>query len=117
MLEVPSRTLGMSAGYSKGRLSMSWRVSRASDWINYDRLSLLSDFVSGKNALVGSELRAYWKNYDGVTRVGGRLGYSFARGIAFTLDGENLLNEQRGEPDNVTVLPGRTLSAGLRLRF
>jgi iron complex outermembrane receptor protein len=37
--------------------------------------------------------------------------------MTFTLDGENLLNEQRGEPDNVTVLPGRTLSAGLRLRF
>ncbi len=33
------------------------------------------------------------------------------------IDGENLLDEQRGEPDNVTVLPGRTLSAGLRLSF
>jgi iron complex outermembrane receptor protein len=117
MLEVPARTVGVSAGYNLGKLSMSWRVSRASDWINYDRLSLLSDFASGKNTLVGSELRSYWKNYNGVTRVGGRLGYDFARGFAFTLDGENLLNAQRGEPDNVTVLPGRTLSAGLRLRF
>jgi iron complex outermembrane receptor protein len=52
-----------------------------------------------------------------VTRIGGRIGYSFSRGMTFTLDGENLLNEQRGEPDNITVLPGRTLSAGLRLRF
>jgi iron complex outermembrane receptor protein len=99
---------------------MSWRVSRASDWINYDRLALLSAFASDKNdpgQFVGSQLRSYWKKYDGVTRIGGRIGYSLSRGMTFTLDGENLLNEQRGEPDNVTVLPGRTLSAGLRLRF
>jgi iron complex outermembrane receptor protein len=120
MLEVPARTLGVNAGYNHGRLSMSWRVSRASDWINYDRLSLLSAFASDKNDLgqfVGSQLRSYWKTYDGVTRIGGRIGFALARGMSFTLDGENLLDEQRGEPDNVTVLPGRTLSAGLRLKF
>ena len=99
---------------------MSWRVSRASDWINYDRLALLSAFASDKTDVgqfIGPELRSYWRKYDGVTRVGGRLGLSLSRGVAFTLDGENLLDEQRGEPDNVTVLPGRTLSAGLRLSF
>jgi iron complex outermembrane receptor protein len=120
MLEVPAKTFGVNAGYALGRLSMSWRVSRASDWINYDRLALLSAFASDKNdpgQFVGSQLRSYWKKYDGVTRIGGRIGYSLSRGMTFTLDGENLLNEQRGEPDNVTVLPGRTLSAGLRLRF
>jgi len=120
MLEVPAKTLGVNAGYNLGRLSMSWRVSRASDWINYDRLALLSAFASEKNDIglfVGPQLRSYWKTYDGVTRIGGRIGYSFFRGMTFTLDGENLLNEQRGEPDNITVLPGRTLSAGLRLRF
>jgi iron complex outermembrane receptor protein len=37
--------------------------------------------------------------------------------MSLMLDGENLLDEQRGEPDNITVLPGRTLSAGLRVRF
>lgn len=120
MLEVPARTVGLSAGYSTSRLSMSWRVSRASDWINYDRIALFTDFASDdSNAedFVGSELRSYWKAYDGVTRVGGRASYLIARGMSLTLDGENLLNEQRGEPDNVTVLPGRTLSAGLRLKF
>lgn len=120
MLEVPARTFGVNTAYNRGRFSMSWRVSRASDWINYDRLALLSAFASNKNDVsqfVGPELRSYWTKYDGVTRVGGRFGLTLSRGIAFTLDGENLLNEQRGEPDNVTVLPGRTLSAGLRLRF
>jgi hypothetical protein len=37
--------------------------------------------------------------------------------MTFSVDGENLLDEQRGEPDNITVLPGRTVSAGLRLSF
>jgi iron complex outermembrane recepter protein len=120
MLEVPARTAGLSAGYMKGRLSTSWRVSRASDWVNYDRLALLTAFAGDDTDIrrfAGSELRSYWKTYDGVTRVGGRVAYSLARGMSFTLDGENLLDEQRGEPDNVTVLPGRTLSAGLRLKF
>jgi iron complex outermembrane receptor protein len=120
MLEVPARTFGMNAGYAKGRLSMSWRVSRASDWVNYDRLSLLSAFAtenSESGDFVGPELRSYWKQYSGVTRVGGRVGLTVSRGMSLMLDGENLLDEQRGEPDNITVLPGRTLSAGLRVRF
>ena len=120
MLEVPARTFGLNAGYARRKMSMSWRISRASDWINYDRLSLLSAFASDTAAsarLVGSELRSYWRQYDGVTRVGGRATFSLAHGMSFTLDGENLLDEQRGEPDNITVLPGRTLSAGLRVKF
>ncbi|HEX6574279.1 MAG TPA: TonB-dependent receptor [Gemmatimonadaceae bacterium] len=120
MLEVPARTVGLSAGYAQGRLSMSWRVSRASDWINYNRLALLTAFASEENDIqkfVGSELRSYWAQYDGVTRLGGRVGVAISRGMTFTLDGDNLLDEQRGEPDNVTVLPGRTLTAGLRVKF
>ena len=120
MLEVPAHTYGVNAGYSRGRLSMSWSLSRASDWINYDRLALLSAFASEENAIqgfVGQKLRSYWRTYEGVTRLGGRVGFTLGRGMAFMLDGENLLDEQRGEPDNITVLPGRTLSAGLRVSF
>lgn len=120
MLEVPARTFGVNASYTHSRVSMSWRVSRASDWVNYDRLALLSAFASettDPRTFIGSDLRTYWRTYDGVTRLGGRIGIGVARGMTFTLDGENLLDEQRGEPDNVTVLPGRALSAGLRLSF
>jgi iron complex outermembrane recepter protein len=120
MLEVPARTFGVNAGYVKGRLSLSWRMSRASDWINYDRLSLLGAFGDARNEpedFVGPELRSYWKQYSGVTRLGGRVGLTVSRGMSIMIDGENLLDEQRGEPDNITVLPGRTLSAGLRLSF
>lgn len=120
MLEVPARTFGVNALYAERGWSMSWRVSRASDWINYDRLALLSAFSSENSdvrSFIGPELRPYWRNYAGVTRIGGRLGMEVRRGMTLTLDGENLLDQQRGEPDNVTILPGRTISAGLRLHF
>jgi iron complex outermembrane receptor protein len=120
MLEVPARTFGLNAGYTQGRWSMSWRLSRASDWINYDRVALLTSFAAPDHDpqdFVGQNLRSYWMKYDGVTRVGGRMAVSFGKGMSFSLDGENLLDEQRGEPDNITVLPGRTVSAGLAVRF
>jgi hypothetical protein len=31
--------------------------------------------------------------------------------------GENLLNHQRDEPDNITVVPGRTILTGIRVKF
>jgi hypothetical protein len=33
------------------------------------------------------------------------------------VSGENLLNRQQGEPDNITVVPSRTLSLGLKARL
>ena len=113
MLEVPARTMGLNASYTSGRWFAAWNVARASDWINYDRLALLRR----NDPLVGGELRSYWRTYEGVTRMGGRVGVGLLRGVTLTLDGENLLDEQRGEPDNVTVLPGRTVSAGLSVSF
>src|ERR1019366_8703099 len=102
------------------RWSTSWNMSRASDWINYDRIALASAFANNNMPLddfIGQKLRTYWKHYDGVTRLGARAGLLLGHGMTFTIDGENLLDEQRGEPDNITVLPGRTVSAGLRLSF
>ena len=120
MLEVPARTYGLNASFSQSRWSTSLNVSRASDWINYDRIALASAFANNNMPLqdfIGWKLRSYWKNYGGVTRVGARAGLLIGRGMTFTVDGENLLDEQRGEPDNITVLPGRTVSAGLRFSF
>jgi iron complex outermembrane receptor protein len=39
------------------------------------------------------------------------------RGVALTIAGDNLLDLQRGEPDNLTVLPGRTVTLGVRTAF
>ena len=120
MLEVPARTFGFNASITQRRWFTAWTVARASDWVNYDRIALAAAFANEAHQLGefwGSQLRTYWRKYDGVTRVGGNLGYNFGRGLAFTVRGENLLDEQEGEPDNITVLPGRTVTAGLRLSF
>ena len=118
MLEVPRQTLSAGAVWTAERWRASVNAARASDWINYDRIGLASAIVRGQqppNDSLGPWLRSYWQRYSGVTR----LRVSFARdlrdGFSLLVSGENLLGEQRGEPDNVTVLPGRTVSIGLRI--
>jgi hypothetical protein len=64
--------------------------------------------------MVGQQLRNYWLKYGGVTRLRASLAKTLFRGLSFTMSGENLLNHQHGEPDNATLVPGRTISFGLR---
>ena len=52
-----------------------------------------------------------------IARVRGTFVHSMRDGLALILTGDNLLGQQLGEPDNVTILPGRTITAGLRARF
>ncbi len=117
MFEVPRSTLGLNGSFSQGRWFASSTVARASNWINYDRLALLRARGAEDIPVIGADLRQYWKTYDGVTRLSGRFGVGLARGMTLTFDGENLLDEQRNEPDNITILPGRTVSAGLSIAF
>jgi iron complex outermembrane receptor protein len=120
MLEVPARTMGLTASLTKRRWFTSWSVSRASDWVNYDRIALAAAFQNTSYPLyefLGPQLRTYWRKYDGVTRLGANFGYTVGRGLSFTIRGENLLDKQEGEPDNITVLPGRTITGGLRISF
>ena len=120
MLEVPQRTLSAGAVWSAERWRLSLNASRASDWINYDRIGLASAIVRDQqppNADLGKWLRSYWRRYDGVTRVRASFSRDVRGGLSVVVSGDNLLGEQRGEPDNVTVLPGRTVSAGLRATF
>ena len=117
MLEVPAKTASISAAWMGGGWSSSVVASRSFDWIDYDRVGLAGAFSNSSQAdtqLVGPELRNYWLEYSGVTRLRASLGRNLFRGFSFTVSGENLLNRQHGEPDNITVVPGRTLSVGLR---
>jgi iron complex outermembrane receptor protein len=117
MLEVPSKTGSLSAAWSVGGWTSFVVASRSWDWIDYDRVALAGAFSNSTQAdaqLVGQELRNYWLKYSGVTRLRASIGRTLYRGLSFTLSGENLLNRQHGEPDNITVVPGRTLSFGLR---
>ena len=117
MLEVPARTGSLSATWLGGGWNGSITASRSWDWIDYDRVGLAGAFSSSTQTdaqLVGQQLRNYWLRYSGVTRLRASFGRTLYRGLSFTINGENLLNRQHGEPDNITVVPGRTLSFGLR---
>ena len=120
MLEVPKRTLSASAVWSAERWRVSVNATRASDWINYDRIGLASAIVRNlqpPNDSLGTWLRSFWRRYDGATRLRASFSRDIRAGLSLTVSGDNLLGGQRGEPDNVTVLPGRTVSAGVRAAF
>jgi iron complex outermembrane recepter protein len=117
MLEVPARTGSVSAAWMGGGWTGSAAASRSWDWIDYDRVALAGAFSNSTQAdvqLVGQQLRNYWLKYSGVTRLRASVGRALFGGLSLNVSGENLLNRQHGEPDNVTVVPGRTLSFGLR---
>ena len=120
MLDVPARTVSLTAGWSSTRWAATVTGYRAEDWISYDRVALLRSLMATTRPsrdFVGPMLRNYWMTYGGVTHLRAMLSRSIRRGIILTLTGDNLLDQQRGEPDNVTVLPGRTFSVGVRAEF
>ena len=120
MLEVPSRTMSIGGSWTgRGWLS-SLTLTRAADWMGYDRVAVADALTSGGLApsdLVGEQLRGYWRRYGGVTRLGASFSRDLFRGLSFVMTGDNLLGQQRGEPDNATVVPGRTVTAGLKAKF
>ena len=113
MLGVPARTVGLNATWSAPAWSTSLGVSRAFDWIGYDRVALAEALSASAEGIPSSGLRGYWRAYDGFTHL--RLGASRALGQGVTLlfSVENLLDRQVGEPDNATVVPGRTVTVGV----
>lgn len=121
MLDVPARTASVAATWSGDRWVGTLGLTRVADWVGYDRLGLAQAVVSRQAPLdpaaLGAWLRSYWLDYPGVTRLRASASRDLGRGLTLVVSGENLLDRQRGEPDNVTVLPGRTLSVGLRASF
>jgi iron complex outermembrane receptor protein len=121
MLEVPARTLSLTASWTRARWSGSLTAARPSDWINYDRLALAWAFANDERPASADEmgvwLRSFWRRYDGVTRLRLATSRELRRGVSLLLSGENLLDQQLGEPDNVTILPGRTITAGIKAAF
>lgn len=118
MLGVPARTASASVSWSASRWDALVGVSRASNWIEYDRLSLAAAYVGFDRATVplyGIDLRGYWRTYEGKTRLRASVSRALGRSLSVVLTGENLLNHQRGEPDNVTIVPGRTITTGVRV--
>ena len=120
MLEVPARTTTVSGSWNGRGWFSSLTLARASDWTGYDRVAIADAITSGGTAardLVGDKLRGFWREYEGVTRLRANFSRDLFRGLSFVMTGDNLLGQQRGEPDNATVVPGRTITAGLKAKF
>jgi iron complex outermembrane receptor protein len=120
MLDVPRYTAGLTASWTAARWSASIGGARAGQWIGYDRAAMAADLASGRRTpeqIAGGALRVYWREYDAISRLRAAFTRELGRRLTLTLTGDNLLDVRRGEPDNLTVLPGRTIAAGLRARL
>ena len=119
-LEVPRQTVSLSANWTGGRMQAGLTLSRASDWVAYDRVAIAAALQKSDEPtadMTGAQLRRFWKSYEGVTRLRGTLSFRLAGQTSFQLAGENLLDIQRGAPDNATIVAGRTLTVGARTVF
>lgn len=119
MLDVPARTASLNATWNATRWSVTTGVTRAEDWIGYDRIAIGTALAEPgqERDIGGARLRNFWTNYGGVTRVRANVSYRVFGDFSALLGGENLLNVQRGSPDNGTVTAGRTLTLGVRTTF
>lgn len=118
VLQVPRRTVSVSATWLGRSWSGSGTLARASDWMNYDWIMLSGDLSDPQMTPPhGAALRSYWRSYPGVTRLRASFARDITTAFGLVVSGDNLLNAQAGEPDNVTIVPGRTLRAGIRARF
>jgi iron complex outermembrane receptor protein len=119
MLQVPARTQSLSATWEARHWRASVGAARALDWVNYDQLALADAVAQDAPSyeLSGPRLRRYWKRYDGGTHLRAAASRDFRDLFTFEISGENLLNYETGEPDNATIIPGRTLMTGVRVRF
>lgn len=116
MLAVPARTASINAAWVADAWSVNVTAARAMDWVNYDRLAM-ADALARDGLDAGPGLRSWWTDYEGITHLRALLTRDLRNGLLLTVSGENLLDNQTGEPDNISVLRGRTISVGLRATF
>ncbi len=120
VLGVPGRAAGLALTWTPHRWQFQLGGTQVADWINYDRLALAATYLRGgtpARGLTGSTLRSYWMSYPEVTRLRASVSHDLTRALTLRFIGDNLLDRQRGEPDNLTIVPGRTLSFGVAARF
>ena len=121
MLAVPARTASLNATWTASRWSAALTATRAKNWINYDRVALAAAYAradgTAQRAEAGWRLRSFWRSYDGDTHLRFSGSRDIGRGLELVVIGDNLLGGQLGEPDNLTIRQGRTMSGGLRASF
>lgn len=114
MLGVPARTASIDASWVASGWSTALMAYRAFDWVNYDRLGLAA---TQPGEVIGGQLRDYWQRYNGSTHLRATFARDLTPSFTLLLSGDNLLDKQTGEPDNLTVVPGRTVSVGVKAAF
>ncbi|HCT58199.1 MAG TPA: hypothetical protein DGD08_13420 [Gemmatimonas aurantiaca] len=120
MFDVPANTISLSASYLVGRFTLATSATRAADWVGYDRARIGSELNgtgAGGQSFEGGMLRNYWTQYEPLTRWRANVTYRLRGDLSIVTGGDNLLNVQRGAPDNATVTAGRTLTFGRRTIF
>jgi outer membrane receptor protein involved in Fe transport len=120
MLGVPARSGSATAAWTATSWSASLTAYRASSWVNYDRLGIATAAAADNtpaNGLMGPQLRSFWRTYEGNTHLGASASRDLTRRVSVLLAADNLLDQQSGEPDDITIVPGRTLTVGLRAAF
>jgi len=121
MLAVPARTASLGASWTGAGWSTALSATRAADWINYDRVALARAYTSTDGAeqrgVTGWQMRNFWRTYDGDTHLRLSASRDVGRGLELIVVGDNLLGGQLGEPDNLTIRQGRTITGGLRASF
>jgi len=121
MLAVPAHTASLTASWVSAGWSTALTATRAADWINYDRVALSRAYTSSDDAeqrdVTGWRLRTFWRPYSGETHLRLSASRDVGRGLELLFVGDNLLGGQLGEPDNLTIRQGRTITGGLRAAF
>ena len=121
MLAVPAHTASFGASWIASGWTTALTATRAMDWINYDRVALARSYASSDGAqqrdVTGWRLQNFWRPYDGQTHLRLAASRDLGRGLELLVAGDNLLGGQLGEPDNLTIRQGRTVTGGLRAAF
>jgi iron complex outermembrane receptor protein len=120
MLAVPARTATVTAQWNGLGWTGALTAARAWDWINYDRLALARAYAENlvpARDLSGAQLRAFWRPYDGTTDLRAAFSRQVRPGLWLELKADNLLGNQLGEPDDVTIRAGRSFTLGARATF
>ncbi len=121
ILAVPAKTSSFTVSYLDGPWFAALGATRALDWINYDRYNIAVAYTKAtypaSREITGPRLRSYWIKYDGDTHLRLTLSRELIRGVSLLMVGDNLLGGQLGEPDNVTIRAGRSITGGLRASF
>jgi iron complex outermembrane receptor protein len=117
MLAVPARSGGLTTAWTTPAWSASLSATRVSDWLNYDAIALAEASATATAPIVGPPLRSFWRRYPGITRLDATMSREVFQRFTLSLTARNLLDVQRGEPDNLTIVPGRTITAGVQATF